>query len=232
MTSRRTVGLARLTALVALFGLLSGCGNDLGRPLHEETRTANLPHLGDTAIDVVTTNGSVTVNLSNRADVEITAHLRAVSAERLEAAKVVADRDEEGALSVSVDWPDGKPRNREGCSFDVLIPDALDVTLRTTNGRIDLAGLRGKADLHTSNGGIEVTVHGGPLDATTSNGQIKATDIKGTIDASTSNGRIEISDAVGRVDAKTSNGTIVVSLAPEGTGPVDATPVTALSRST
>ena len=202
-----------------------GCDNgpfQAFQPLHEETRTISVPHQREAALEVDTVNGSVVVSQSDRDDVQIVAHLRAVSPERLGAAEVVADRDESGALSVSVDWPEGKPRSREGCSFEVLIPDAVDVTLRTTNGRIDLAGLGGKADLHTSNGAVEVKGHNGPLNATTSNGQIKATGIRGAIDVSTSNGRIEIADATSRVDAKTSNGAITVSLAPEGPGPINA----------
>jgi DUF4097 and DUF4098 domain-containing protein YvlB len=225
MTSRRTRSLAQMAALAALVGLLSGC--DKGpfqalQPLHEATRTINVPHQGEAVMEVNTLNGSVVVSQNDRDDVHNVAHLRAVSPERLETAEVVADRDESGALSVSVDWPEGKPRTREGCSCEVLIPDAVDVTLRTTNGGIDLAGLGGKADLHTSNGAVEVKGHNGPLNATTSNGQIKATGIRGPIDVSTSNGRIEIAEASSRVDAKTSNGAIAVSLAPEGPGPIDA----------
>ncbi len=225
MTSRSTRSLAQTAALAALAGLLIGCNNgpfQALQPLHKETRTTNVPHQGDATVEVDTINGSVLMSQSDRDDVQIVAHLKAVSPERLEAAKVVADRDETGALSMSVDWPEGKPRGREGCSFEVLIPDAVDVTLRTTNGSIDLAGLSGKADLHTSNGAVEVTGHNGPLDATTSNGQIKATGIHGAIDVSTSNGRIEIVEATSRVNAKTSNGAIAVSLVPEGPGPIDA----------
>jgi DUF4097 and DUF4098 domain-containing protein YvlB len=207
MTSQRTRSLAQMVAMASLVGLLLGCNNgsfQALQPLHEATRTISVPHQGEAAIRVDAVNGSVVVSQCDRDDVQIVAHLKAVSAERLEAAEVVAGRDESGALSVSVDWPESKRRNREGCSFEVLIPDAVDVTLRTTNGRIDLAGLGGKADLHTSNGAVEVQGHNGPLDATTSNG------------------RIEIADVTSRVDAKTSNGAIAVSLAPEGPGPIDA----------
>ncbi len=202
MASKRTHNLAQMAALASLVGLLLGC--DAFRPLHLETRTTNIPHQKGAAIKVETANGSVAVSQSDRDDVQIVAYLRAVSQERLEAAEVVADRDENGALSVSVDWPEGKSRNREGCSFEVHIPDAVDVTLQTRNGRINLTGLDGKADLHTSNGAVEVKTHNGPLNV------------------KTSNGRIKVADATDRVDAKTSNGAIDVSLAPEGPGPIDA----------
>ena len=46
----------------------------------------------------------------------------------------LAERQDNGALAVSVEWPEGKRRNREGCSFEIRIPDAVDPTLRTSNG--------------------------------------------------------------------------------------------------
>lgn len=173
-------------------------------PLHEETRTSNVSHVDGASIEVVTVNGAVVVRQEERDDVEVVAHLRAVSAERLEAAEVIAVRNDDGALSISADWPEGKRRNREGCSFEVLIPDADGAILRTSNGKIELVGLGGYADLQTSNGAITVESH------------------SGAIDASTSNGRIRIADATDRVDAKTSNGTIDVGLAAEGQGPIVA----------
>lgn len=217
-------GLPQLLTWAALIGLTQGCGLPLSliQPLHEETRTSNAPHMAGKPLQVVAANGSVTVSQSDRQDVQIVARLKAISPERLQAAKVVAERDDNGALSISVDWPEGKPHSREGCSFEVLIPDAEGVTLRSSNGKLDLAGLEGNADLHTSNGAIAVTAHDGPLKAATSNGQIVATGIQGAIDVSTSNGRIEITDATARVDAKTSNGSIDVSLDPEGPGPINA----------
>jgi putative adhesin len=216
--------LAQIAALAALIGLGSGCNLpvSLVQPLHEETRTSNTPHLTGEALEVVAVNGSVTVSQSDREDVQIVAHLKAIFSERLEAVKVVADRDGNGTLSISVDWPDGKPKNREGCSFEVLVRDAEGVTLRSSNGRLDLSGLGGNADLRTSNGAIEVNSHNGPLKATTSNGQIAATGIEGVIDISTSNGRIEVTDATNRVDARTSNGSVDVSLDAEGAGPIKA----------
>lgn len=207
MTSSSARGLAATTALTALLGVLSGCG--IGRfqmspPLHEETRTLTIPHQKEAAVEVETVNGPVTVSQCDRDDVQIVAYLSAVSPERLAAAEVVADRTESGMLSVSVDWPEGKPLDREGCGFEVFVPDGVDVTLRTTNGGISLTGLGGKADLHTANGTIKVDGHSGP------------------VSAETSNGRIEIDGATGPVKAKTSNGTVAVSLAPEGSGPIDA----------
>lgn len=217
----------RLTSLVvstAIVSLAGGCNLSIPfvAPLHEETRTSNVPHMDGSAIEVVTVNGAVVVIQEERDDVQVVAQLRAVSAERLEAAEVVAVRNDDDTLSISVDWPEGKRRNREGCNFEILIPDADGAILRTSNGKIELVGLGGTADLQTSNGAITVESHSGAIKARTSNGTITARENEGAIDASASNGRIKIADATDRVDAKTSNGAIVVGLGAEGQGPIVA----------
>jgi DUF4097 and DUF4098 domain-containing protein YvlB len=217
---------ARIVAFSVLVGMIAGCEDGMVftifEPLHEETRTANVPHESEAAIEVNGHNGSVVVRQSDRDDVQVETHIRALSPERLAGAEVVTQREESGKLRISVAWPEGKPRNREGCRFEVLIPEAAGVTLRTQNGEIELGGLAGEADLHTSNGSITVKGHDGQLKAKTSNGRIHLAGVRGAIGASTSNGRIEIADAITSVNAKTSNGGIAIALSPEGPGPIEA----------
>ena len=210
-------------------GLLGGCSLPfpIVDPLHEETRHANVPHVDESPIDVVTVNGSVSVTQEEREDVEIVAHLKAVSAERLAAAKVVSTRAEDNTLSIAVEWPDGKPENREGCRIDVLIPDADGVKVRTSNGGVEIAGLAGKADLETSNGAISVTSHTGPVKARTSNGAVTVRRSEGALDVATRNGRIEVSEATADVKLETSNGTIDLALAPRVPAPSRQPPKTA-----
>ena len=215
--------LTEIITLAALVSLTIGCNVSVPglTPLHEETRVSNAPHVSEAAIAVDTINGAVSVKQEEREDVEIVAHLKATTAERLAAVKVVPVRGENGTLSISVDWPEGKPLNREGCSFEVLIPDATGVSLRSLNGRIELVGLEGEAELTTSNGSIVVKSHSGAIKAQTSNGTVTATKSRGAIDISTKNGRISISDATDRVVAKTSNGAVGLELAPDGVGPIE-----------
>ena len=95
-----------------------------------------------------------------------------MSAERLAAVKVVSTRSEDETLSIAVEWPGGKPENREQCRLDVLIPDADGVKVRTSNGRVEITGLAGEADLDTGNGAISVTSHTGPVKARSGNGAV------------------------------------------------------------
>jgi DUF4097 and DUF4098 domain-containing protein YvlB len=205
-------------------GLLGGCGfppimPDM-QPLHEATRTLIVEHESESALQVQTTNGSVSVEKDDRQDVEIVARLKATSPERLEATKIVAQRTEEGALDVHIDWADGKRQNREGCSFEIRLPDADGVHLRSSNGKLSAKGLAGPADLGTSNGAIEVHQHNGSLTVRTSNGKIVAKGVQGDLELNSSNGPIEATDALAAVQAKTSNGPLKIGLAPESPGPI------------
>ena len=96
--------------------------------------------------------------------------------ERLAAAIILAERTEDGTLSIEVQWPDDRRKGREGCSFEVLIPSATGLDLQTSNGKLTAVGLSGRAELYTSNGTIEVSRHEGPVLAKTKNGRVTLSD--------------------------------------------------------
>jgi hypothetical protein len=214
--------------LVVLAGVLvlsrAGCvsvGGGWGSgPRYEETRTVTVP--GTRALDVRTENGAVTVRRGDSPETVVTAHLVARSKDRLAAARVVAERQGDAGLLVTVAWPGGRALSDEGCSFEVVVPGVTEkVDVATSNGAASLVSLSGQARVRTSNGRIEVTGHRGAVDAQTSNGAIGVSDVAGDVDASTTNGRVEMNGVAGRVVARTSNGAVRVALAPGAAGPVE-----------
>ena len=199
--------------LIAFLGILTGLmaihAQAGGRqPLFERTLTTNLIHRTDSGLTIRTDNGAITVQQSDRHDVELTAHIRCASPERLAAVEVSAERTPAGTLEIHALWPDGKRKNSEGCSFELLLPDASNVELRTSNGAVSSKGFSGPAELQTSNGKIIISGHDGPVHATTSNGRIDARNISGTLRAVTSNGRIDVQHVGGAAELRTSNGAI------------------------
>lgn len=191
---------AALTAIAAGLCLgLSGCV----LATKEQVTTIPVPHVASSGLNVSAHNGSILVHTGGPASVQIVATLRMTTDERLAATTISANRDTQGVLTVLATPPGGSWFSNEGCSFDISLPDAAGVTLKSNNGRIELTGSSGNALLRTSNGAIKVERHSGPLDA------------------DTSNGRIEVTSARGPVKAQTSNGSVRVSLAPEGAGPID-----------
>lgn len=206
-------------AVLAAMLLLSGCD---GPAAFRTTRTAQVAHVAGSPVSIVTDNGSVDLSAAETSDVQITAHLRAQTQERLDATSIAVVRDAAGLLSISVDWPGGIRRGNEGCDFDVRLPDARGVTVESSNGRINVQGLAGPASLTTSNGAVEVTGHDGEVRAHTSNGRMTLREIKGDARARSTNGAIELSGVTGKAEANTSNGRIEVRLAPTSPGPVFA----------
>ena len=212
--------LSRITTLfVAVVCVVCvGCTNGLhvkfggATAAFQETRTSVVEHVVDSAIDVESVNGAITVTESDRADVQVIAHIKAQTEERLRATSVIVARDELNNLNVRVEWPDERKGN-EGCSFQMEVPNAYNVTLRSSNGKITLTGLEGTARLKTNNGAVRVNGFDGDVEVDTSNGSVKVHDVEGIVDADTSNGSIEIINAKQDVIADTSNGSVKVKLA-------------------
>jgi DUF4097 and DUF4098 domain-containing protein YvlB len=202
---------------------LTSCSIHVNSARFKETRTVNVAHVAGSAVQVLADNGGIEIGTGDRQDVEIVADLRATTAERLAETRVVAERDtSSGRLNIQVQWPEGRKRNNEGCSFKITVPEANGVEARTSNGGVHVAGLSGNARLHSSNGAIEVQDQRGDVDCRTSNGSITVAGAEGAIGARTSNGRIEIRNAKHAVKAQSSNGAVHIDLADGGTGPVDA----------
>ena len=186
-----------------------------------DTRTTVVDHVQDAAVQVESVNGGIKVTQSDRGDVQVIAHVKARTQERLDATTVSVTRDELNNLRVGVEWPEGR-KNNEGCSFEIELPDASNVNLRSSNGKITLVGLSGTATLKTSNRSVRVEGFEGDVKADTSNGSVKIRDVEGLIDADTKNGSIEITEAKHQVIADTSNGSVHVKLADDDSaGPVE-----------
>jgi DUF4097 and DUF4098 domain-containing protein YvlB len=213
-------GLAMLVLLVA--AVLPGCIVHLER----ETRVVTIDHVAGKALRVTTDNGAVSVDKgedkSDPGKVVVVAELKARSLERLANSTISATRDTDGTLVLAVQWADGRRLGSEGCGFDVTIPDAVGVDLRTGNGAIRMRGLAGEATLETSNGRITVLGHDGPVEAETSNGSVELEDIAGDVAVETSNGRIDVEGCAGKAECDTSNGSIMIRLDAKSPGPVKA----------
>ena len=222
----------RQPVLLLLFSIACcGCNrihlNVGGGASVRETRTIVVDHVDDTAIDVESVNGAITVTQADRADVQVIAHIRAQTDDRLQATNLIVTRDELDNLHVAVDWP-GDRKNNEGCAFEIELPNAKNVHLRTSNGKIALKGLSGEAKLKTTNGAVRVDGLNGNVEVDTSNGSVKVSNVDGNVDADTKNGSVEIVGAKHEVVAGTSNGSVKLKLADvDSAGPIRSTRPTA-----
>ncbi|MCC6229758.1 MAG: DUF4097 family beta strand repeat protein [Phycisphaerales bacterium] len=213
-----------LTATLAGAAFSGGCV--LNFAVEEETRTSSIPHVAASPIVVDTTNGAITVSTAAEAkDVTIIAKLRGQTKERLAATKVLAERKDDKTLSVYVKWPDDKRLSNEGCTFEIVLPDAASAKLTSSNGAVTAKGIGGVVYAESSNGSITIEHANGEVTAKTSNGSVTVSDAPAKVSAESSNGSIKVSltkDAKGPVNLDTSNGSITFSFGPAFTGTIEA----------
>jgi DUF4097 and DUF4098 domain-containing protein YvlB len=212
--------------LIGLLALLTvGCiivnAQDSPPANFKAARHMTVAHEAGSGIKVTTGNGAVNIRKGDVSEVTIDAEIRAISQERLDAAKIIADRAG-GKLNIEVAWPDGKPMGNEGCRFDIVVPDAKGVEVRTTNGAVTISGLGGEAIARSTNGMIKLVDHDGPAGVSSTNGRIELENVSGKTTATTTNGGVSVVGAKGSVHASSTNGSITVRLAGESAGPVNA----------
>jgi len=201
------------TACVVQFG---------GEAKFRDTRIVTEPHVPGSALEVRTSNGSVEVGRGDVPEVRVTARLRARTEDRLRRTRIVTGRRDDGTLLVEVRWPGDVRYGDEGCGFEIVLPDARGLLVRSANGTIAVTGIGGDAELGTSNGAIAVKDQDGNVRATTSNGGVRLERITGQAVVRSSNGAIEVLDVGGPVEADTSNGKIAVRLTDACSGPIRA----------
>lgn len=179
----------------------------------QQVTTIPVPHVSGSGLKVITRNGHITATRSAGADVQIIATLRMVNDERLRETTISANRDGSGVLVIAAMPPGGEWKSSEGCSFDVTLPDANGVNLKSSNGKIETSGLSGAAEAESSNGSLVISSHNGPIHAETSNGHIDITAATGSVNCSTSNGAVKVSlKGPGPVRIDTNNGAITLQV--------------------
>jgi len=195
-----------------------GCSQS---PLFERQETLAVAEVAGAALAVTTTNGAINVAKNGRGDVQIVAKIHAESEARARATKVIAERGADQTLSIRVEWPDGRAHSREGCDFEIAVPESNGVTLVTDNGQLHIADLAGAANLQSSNGRIEVDNHAGPIAATTINGEVNIAGATASVKAGATNGALKIAlapESPGPVELETTNGAIELAVGPAFAG--------------
>lgn len=80
-------------------------------------------------------------------------------------------------------------------SFDVRLPGAAALSLRTTNGHVQVTGTMLRVDAATTNGDVTTRDTGAAsLQLRTTNGRVGVTGARGPLDAETTNGSIDLVD--------------------------------------
>jgi len=172
-------------------------------------------------LTVETENGSIRVRAGDEGQVRVVAHTYVQADSDVVARRVMADlkpRVSQGGGGLKLVVPVLRRDDDDiqgGVSFEITIPRSAELSLNSTNGAIEVDGIRGAALLRTTNGNITVERGSGSVDAETTNGAVRVE----LLDVApgrllrfiTTNGSIRAdlpSNIAADVDASTTNGTI------------------------
>jgi len=161
------------------------------------------PGVNAGVFDISSANGTITVEPSTDGTLSVTAEIKAMSQERLDACSLSVAPGSGGGLTIRILWPDGASYPQEGASITVKAP------------------VRTRLTLETSNGAIDATAVTGAVRARTGNGKVSIKDVGGAVDVRTSNGGVAVSGAAAAVTVETSNGAVTVTMADNASGPWD-----------
>ena len=217
--------LACLLPLIAATLLLGGClyiGDFEDADTYREDFHSTHPLEAGGSVSIETFNGAIEVRGWEQNSVEVNGTKSASSKNALDTLKIEVNATP-GSVRIRANRPSDFYRHM-GVRFSIRVPrKALLDLISTSNGKIQVEDVEGRARLHTSNGGIRVSRLKGELEARTSNGTIDAQDVDGSVNLHTSNGAIRSETAHGSFEGTTSNGSITARLNdPVATEPVRA----------
>ena len=156
-------------------------------------------------------NGSVEIAGTGGNSVEINGTKYANTESALKDLKVDVQQSGD-EVRVRLVPPYGSPRNMGG-RFSVRVPREFILDrIVTSNGSVRVEDVDGPATLKSSNGSLRVARLKGNLDATTSNSSIETSDLVGNALLHTSNGHVNVEVRNGSLDATTSNSSITARL--------------------
>jgi len=163
-----------------------------------EIRETTLPPShGAVGVDA-SPNGGVKVEGWDRGEIRLRAKVVA-SADTEEDARAIASevRIETGA-TIRAEGPSSESRRRWWVSYELWVPRRSDLSLRSENGGIAIAGVDGAIEFETTNGGVNLSGLAGKVSGRTTNGGVKL-QLEGTewagdgLEVETTNGGVNVS---------------------------------------
>jgi DUF4097 and DUF4098 domain-containing protein YvlB len=201
------VGLAALSGNVSLLAQSNNerqltCenrGNDGQQARHCLMREQSAAAIGSLTVDA-SPNGGVTVKGGARGDVMVRARVEAwadnESAAALLASQVFIDTS---GGQVRATGPESANNSGWSVSYEILVPQNMDLNLKSHNGGLTISDVRGQIRFDVTNGGVRLRRVAGDVAGATVNGGIQV-DLAGA----TWDGR--------QLDLRTNNGGVTVAM--------------------
>lgn len=190
--------------------------NDSGGRLqrHCEMKEQTIAYGGRLEVDA-SPNGGVTIKGWSRQDVWVRMKVETRAPSQSEAQGLVGQIHlNVGSGRISADGPTSSGDQQWSVSYEVFVPHQANLSLKTVNGGVTMADVRGDIDFSTVNGGIHLARVDGRVHGQTTNGGVKI-ELAGSrwegegLDISTLNGGVNMtmpSNYSARLETSTHNG--------------------------
>jgi DUF4097 and DUF4098 domain-containing protein YvlB len=195
--------------------ILAGCTVN-GSVQVTDQQAESFPVGDEPYVVVETFNGRVTVEATARGTVEARITRRGSGVDEKAARKDLASvfvttEQDDDRVTITARRLSVSSLGNNGADMDVQVPEDASVELRTSNGRVEVANVRGAIVVRTSNGAV--TTRGGTdLDLDTTNGDVSVNSPTGTVRVRTSNGGIDVLSATdASVNLRSSNASVTFS---------------------
>jgi hypothetical protein len=179
-----------------------------------EMKEIPLPATGRLTVNAAP-NGGISVRGWTRAEVLVRARIEAWGDSDADARATLAQvRVNTAGNSVEAEGPKQWGQQRWSVTYEVFAPERTDLNLRTVNGGLSAADLRGNIEMTTSNGGLKLARLAGRVKADTTNGGVSV-ELTGqtwdgeSLEVSTTNGGVSLEVPAAynaRIEARTTNG--------------------------
>src|SRR5712692_1224016 len=141
------------------------------RPGACEVKELRVP-AGPIAVDG-RSNGGITVKGTSQGDILVRARIQANADSEAEARQLLGQIRIETKGEIHAEGPTSDEGKQWSVSYEVLTPHKTDLTLRTHNGGIRVADVRGNIEFQAKNGGVSLSRVGGKVHGQTVNGGLQ-----------------------------------------------------------
>jgi len=215
--ARRNLRKSIAVSLCALSFAMAGCvirSGGWGQAKYEKTTSQQAPLGTNTAIDVESRFGSITITGAEANEFSVAATITG-HAPTEEEAQELAEKtqirlDSSGnTLRVRADTPTTGNNRSVSVSYTITAPKRINAKCESAYGSLHVAGIEGTVSGKSDNGSIKVESIQGSVSVRTSYGSITCTNVTGQmIDLQSNNGSITVADVKGPAKVETSYGSI------------------------
>jgi DUF4097 and DUF4098 domain-containing protein YvlB len=196
---------------------------------HCEMREYTVPAAARLVVDG-RVNGGISVKGANRKDVLVRAKVETWAPSESDAKGIAGQVNVQTAGgNVRADAPDFGRERGWAVSYEILVPQRTDLSLKAHNGGISIADVHGTVEFDTMNGGASLKRLAGNVQGKTTNGGLSV-ELAGTrwdgneMNVSTTNGGVSLSvpeNYSARLETKTVNGRIAFDFPMTVQGKID-----------